>query len=130
MHIAITTDWLVTPGGAERVITEMRTLWPDAPLFTTVRRAGMFPDADVRTSSLQRWYDLLGSHRLLLSAMPRAVESWDLRGFDVVLSSSHAVAKGCIPPPTARHVCYCHTPMRYAWEMEERYLDDLHLMGP
>ena len=59
--------------------------------------------------------------------MPRAVEQIDLRGFDVILSSSHAVAKGVIPPSNAVHVCYCHTPMRYAWEMETQYLEDFRI---
>ena len=59
--------------------------------------------------------------------MPRAIESMDLRGYDVIVSSSHAVAKGIIPRPTAVHICYCHTPMRYAWEMEEQYFDDFRV---
>jgi glycosyltransferase involved in cell wall biosynthesis len=59
--------------------------------------------------------------------MPRVMEEIDLRGYDVVLSSSHAVGKGVIPPSTAVHVCYCHTPMRYAWEMEAEYLDDFRI---
>ncbi len=132
MRLAITTDWLVASGGAERVIAEMHTLWPEAPIFTTVlgeECPGRFTPS-IRTPPLERGYRLLRTHRALLPWMPRAVESWDLRGFDVILSSSHAVAKGCIPPSTARHICYCHTPMRYIWEMEERYLDDLRLSGP
>lgn len=132
MKLAITTDWLITSGGAERVIDEMRVLWPEAPVFTTVHKPSTFniQHSTITTSSLQLWYNILGNHRLLLPLMPGAVESWDLRGYDVILSSSHAVAKGCIPPSSARHICYCHTPMRYAWEMEEEYLDDFKLWGP
>ncbi len=59
--------------------------------------------------------------------MPRAVEEIDLRGYDVIVSSSHAVGKGIIPPSSAVHVCYCHTPMRYAWEMESQYLEDFRV---
>ncbi len=131
-NLAITTDWLVSRGGAERVIDEMRKVWPKAPVFTTVHQPSTcnLQLATVTTSSLQPLYNILGTHRPLLSLMPRAVESWDLRGYDVILSSSHAVAKGCIPPSSARHVCYCHTPMRYAWEMEEEYLNDFRLWGP
>lgn len=132
MKISITADWLVTKGGAERVIAEMLTLWPHAPLFTTVARqeclAPLRPD--IRVSRLQKLYRILSEHRLLIPLMPAAVESWDLRGYDVILSSSHAVAKGCIPPSNAFHICYCHTPMRYAWEMEEEYLKDFGLWGP
>lgn len=131
MKIAITTDWLTTKGGAERVLTEFLNIWPVAPIFTTVYNPTLFADLHVvYTGNLQKWYRLIGNHRVLLPWMPRAVESWDLRGYDVILSSSHAVAKGCIPPSTARHICYCHTPMRYAWEMEEEYLDDFKLRGP
>lgn len=132
MRIAITADWLVTKGGAERVIAEMLALWPDAPLFTTVARDGCLAplDPDIRVSRLQKLYRILPEHRLLIPLMPRAVESWDLRGYDVILSSSHAVAKGCIPPSDSLHICYCHTPMRYAWAMEEEYLRDFGLRGP
>lgn len=133
MRIALTADWLVTFGGAERVIAEMLQLWPEAPIFTTVHNPTCLPaylPTRIHTSSLQRWYQLIRNHRLLIPWMPRAVESWDLSGYDVILSSSHAVAKGCIPKSPARHICYCHTPMRYAWEMEESYLDDLGLKGP
>src|SRR3989338_3709282 len=59
--------------------------------------------------------------------MPRAIEDLDLRGYDVIVSSSHAVGKGIIPPSSAVHICYCHTPMRYAWEMEDQYLDDFSI---
>lgn len=59
--------------------------------------------------------------------MPRAIEEIDLSGFDVIISSSHAVGKGIIPPSTAKHICYCHTPMRYAWEMESEYLRDFRV---
>lgn len=132
MRIAITADWLVTKGGAERVIAEMLTLWPRAPLFTTVARAQCLAPLtpDIRVSRLQKLYRILPEHRLLIPFMPKAVESWDLRGYDVILSSSHAVAKGFIPPSDALHICYCHTPMRYAWAMEEEYLKDFGLRGP
>lgn len=132
MNISLTADWLVTKGGAERVIAEMLALWPDAPLFTTVARQGCLAPLhpDIRVSRLQKLYSILPEHRLLIPFMPKAVESWDLRGYDVILSSSHAVAKGCIPPSNALHICYCHTPMRYAWAMEEEYLKDFGLRGP
>jgi glycosyltransferase involved in cell wall biosynthesis len=128
--VCLVVDWLTTLGGAERVIAAMRRVWPDAPVFTTVLRRDAVDTlgaGDVRVSGLQTWYELLGKHQLLLPWMPQAVESFDLREFDVVISSSHAVAKGCIPPSTAVHVCYCHTPMRYAWDMAETYLDDFHI---
>lgn len=127
MPIALIADWLPTFGGAEHVLAEMSTLWPDAPIFTTIARRGHLGPLDrldIRTSSLQHWYRLLGRHDILLPWMPRAIERMDLREYDLIVSSSHAVAKGVIPPSHAVHVCYCHTPMRYAWEMEEEYLHD------
>ncbi len=130
MNLAIVADWLTTFGGAEHAIAEFRTLWPSAPLFTTVanpRNLGPLADADIRTSALQKWYKLIGNHQLLLPWMPAAIEAIDLRGFDVILSSSHAVAKGVVIPQNAVHICYCHTPMRYAWEMEETYLNDFRI---
>jgi len=129
-HIALTADWLPTFGGAEHVIAELHTLWPEAPIFTTVARRGYLgplDQAQVHTSHLQRAYKLLRTHPPLLPWMPRAMERIDLRGFRVILSSSHAIGKGIIPPPDAAHICYCHTPMRYAWEMETQYLDDFRI---
>lgn len=130
MRLAIVADWLTTPGGAEQVIQEFTLLYPDAPLFATVARDDFFPASrkkDVRRSWLQRLYRLLPKHQALLSCMPRAIEDLDVRGFDVLLSSSHAVGKGVIPAPGTLHACYCHTPVRYAWEMEEEYLNDFRV---
>ena len=123
--IAIVADWLPTFGGAEHVIAEFCRLWPHAPLFTTIanpKRLGPIAQADLRVSRLQCLYRLLGTHEWLLPLMPKAMERVDLSDYDVILSSSHAIAKGIVPPSTARHVCYCHTPMRYAWSMESDYL--------
>jgi len=111
----------------------MHRMWPDAPMYTSVynaQRLQAISGADVRTVGKLQWlYRLLGRHQLLLPLLPRAMEDIDLRGYDVVLSSSHAVGKGIVPPPSAVHVCYCHTPMRYAWEMEAEYLQDFRLRG-
>jgi glycosyltransferase involved in cell wall biosynthesis len=130
MRLVIVADWLVTFGGAEHVLAEIAELYPDAPIVTTVARRGKLgplKGRDIRTSWLQRWYERTGNHQVLLPWMPRAVEDCDLSGFDVILSSSHAVAKGIIPPAGAVHVCYCHTPARYAWEMEDDYLKDFRV---
>jgi len=131
MKIAIVADWLPVFAGAEHVIAEFHALWPQAPLYTTIaNRGGLGPlnDADIRTSPLQKWYRLSGKrHRFLLPLMPRSLERFDLNAYDVILSSSHAVGKGIVPPSSAVHVCYCHTPMRYAWEMEREYLERSHI---
>jgi glycosyltransferase involved in cell wall biosynthesis len=127
--LAIVADWLPTFGGAEHVLYEWCTMWPSAPIFTTVVRKNAIGPLqeyyhNIHPTYLQKIYRIFGNHQVLLPLMPRAIESINLTGFDVILSSSHAVAKGCIPPSNAVHVCYCHTPMRYAWEMEEQYLED------
>ncbi len=133
MRTALIADWLPTFGGAEHVVSALRGIWPDAPVFTTVAKRGNLGPldaADIRTGRLQWLYRLIGRHQYLLPLMPRAIEDIDLRGYDLIISSSHAVGKGVIPPSNAVHVCYCHTPMRYAWEMEEEYLKDFRIREP
>ncbi len=130
MKIALVADWLTTFGGAEHVIAEFHAMFPNAPIFTTVARKealGPLKNADIRTTYLQRIYAITHQHQILLPWMPRAIESIDLRGFDIVLSSSHAVAKGVVVDPGTLHICYCHTPIRYAWEMEDEYLRDFRV---
>jgi glycosyltransferase involved in cell wall biosynthesis len=130
MRTAIIADWLPTFGGAEHVVAALHRLFPDAPIFTTVarhERIAKMGTNDVRVSRLQTAFCILRTHTLLLPWMPRAMERIDLRDYDLVLSSSHAVGKGIIPSSSAVHVCYCHTPMRYAWDMEESYLEDFRV---
>jgi len=118
MKIAIVADWLTNYGGAERVISAFHDLFPDAPIFTTLYKPKAMRELgnlkNIHTSWLQKIP--FAKHQWLLAQMPTAVEMFDLDEFDVVLSSSHSVAKGVITKPETLHVCYCHTPMRYAWE--------------
>ncbi len=134
MKLAIVADWLPTYGGAEHVIAALHSVWSEAPLFTTVAERsclGPLKNADIRTDTLlQSIFHLTKRHQYLLPWMPKSIEAIDLRGFDVILSSSHAVGKGIIPSSGSVHVCYCHTPMRYAWEMEDEYLEDFRIRGP
>lgn len=133
MQLALVADWLTTFGGAEHVIAAFHELWQTSPLFTTVSNSGKpgpLSGADIRSDPLlQKLFRLTHRHQVLLPWMPRAIERIDLTGYDIVLSSSHAVAKGIIVPPESVHICYCHTPMRYAWEMEDDYLRDFRLRG-
>ncbi len=127
MKIAIVHDWLVTYAGAERVLAEILALYPAADLFSVVDflpadEREMFGGRRVRTTWLQRLPDAKRWYRSYLPLMPWAVESLDLSGYDLVISSSHAVAKGVVTRQDQRHVCYCHSPMRYAWDMREEYL--------
>ena len=126
MRVAITTDWLTEPGGAERVLAELHRMFPDAPVFTTVFDASGFPDRlagwDVRPSFLQRVPFARRRRQAFLPLMPLAFEQFDLRDFDLVISSSSACAKGVIPSPNSLHVSYCHTPCRYIWDLRHDYV--------
>ena len=132
MRPALVADWLPTFAGAEHVIAELSELWPDAPIYTTVarrRKLGPLKKAKIKTSKLQKWYWFFRKHQPLLPWMPCAIERMNLDGYDLIFSSSHAIGKGVIPPSKAVHICYCHTPMRYAWEMEKEYLEDFNVPG-
>jgi glycosyltransferase involved in cell wall biosynthesis len=117
---AIVHDWLTIPGGSEKVLLELMELLPDADLFTSVYDPTRWPvslrDRVVNVSFLDR---LPGAHRhypKLLPFMNLAFESFDLSEYDLVVSSSHSCAKNVLTGSEALHLCYCHTPMRHAWE--------------
>ncbi|MFH1176937.1 MAG: glycosyltransferase [Acidobacteriota bacterium] len=126
MRVALVHDWLTGMRGGEAVLAEIAGFFPGAPIFTLLRRKdsveGELRRHPVHTTRLQ-WWSLGGrAYRGLLPLMPQAVAAIDLDGFDLIISSSHCVAKGVIPPPGAVHVCYCHTPMRYLWDQRQQYL--------
>jgi glycosyltransferase involved in cell wall biosynthesis len=116
---AIVHDWLTIPGGSEKVLMELLELLPEAELFTSVYDPARWPalrDHVVHTSFLDRLPGAQTHYPKLLPLMNLAFESFDLSGFDLVVSSSHSCAKNVLTGPETLHVCYCHTPMRYAWE--------------
>ena len=119
MPVAIIHDYLNQYGGAERVLEAIHSLYPSAPVYTSIYDPRAMPPAmrtwDIRTSWMQRLPGWRKHFRTYLPCYPSAFESFDLSGYDLILSSSSAFAKGIIPPPGARHICYCHTPMRFAW---------------
>ncbi|HYB75283.1 MAG TPA: glycosyltransferase [Candidatus Sulfotelmatobacter sp.] len=127
MRVAIVHDWLTGMRGGERCLEVLCELFPDATLFTLVHRRGsVSPGIErmrIRTSFLQRLGPLRGRFRALLPLFPLAVESFDLRGHDLVVCSSHCVAKGALAPPGARQVAYVYTPMRYVWDQAAAYAD-------
>lgn len=130
MKVAFVADWLTVNAGAEHALLELHRMWPEAPIYTTVARPeqlGKLGEAKIITSPLQKLYRIVRKHQFLVPLMAHAIESMDLSGYDLIISSSHAVGKGIIPPSTAVHVCYCHTPMRYAWKMETEYLKDFRV---
>jgi glycosyltransferase involved in cell wall biosynthesis len=118
--VAVAHDWLTIPGGSEQVVLELLEMFPQAELFTSVYDPRPWParitERPVHASFLNRIPGATRHYPKLLPLMNRAFRSFDLSGFDLVLSSSHACAKNVRTPPGALHVCYCHTPMRYAWE--------------
>ncbi|MEB3329584.1 MAG: glycosyltransferase, partial [Candidatus Sericytochromatia bacterium] len=125
MKVALVHEWLTTLGGSERVLLAFHRCFPDAPVFTSVHDPAGLPAAfaqlDIRTSFLQRLPGAARHHRALLPLLPLAFEQLDLRGFDVVLTSHHACAKGVIVDADALHLAYVHTPMRYAWDLTHAY---------
>ena len=129
--IAIVHDWLTSFGGAERCLILLHRLFPTAPIYTLVHDHRITPpelaDAHIITSYLQRLPGALSNYQRLLPLMPYAIEQFDLSGFDLVISSSHAVAKGVLTHSAQRHLCYCYTPMRYVWDLYHTYLDNTKL---
>lgn len=111
--------------GGEKVLEVLGELLPAAPIYTLFHLPGSVSAAieshPIATSFLDRAPGLARWYRYYLPLFPRAIESLRLPAVELVVSSSHCVAKGVIPPPGARHVCYCHTPVRYAWDQEEVY---------
>jgi len=135
MRVAIIHDWLTTWAGAECVLERLLTLMPQADLYSSIDvlpaeyRAGLLGRTP-RTTMLQHMPHLAEHYRVLLPLMPMAIKAWDFSGYDLIVSSSHAIAKGITVPKGVRHVCYCHTPMRYAWDLESAYLDTSGFRGP
>lgn len=119
-HPAIAHEWLTVPGGSEKVVLELLELLPRAEIFTSVYDPGAWPPAiaerPVHTSFLNRIPGAARHYPKLLPLMNRAFESFDLSAYDLVISSHHSCAKSVITRSDALHVCYCHTPMRHAWE--------------
>src|SRR4051812_19437704 len=123
MKVALVHDYLNQMGGAERVVMAFHEIFPDAPIYTSIydpqRVDPAFQKMDIRTSFMQKFPLVTKHHQPYLPFYPFAMESLDLRGYDLVLSSSSAFAKGVITRPETMHICYCHTPMRWCWNYDE-----------
>jgi glycosyltransferase involved in cell wall biosynthesis len=121
-RVAITHEWLTIPGGSEKVVLEILKLLPQAEIFTTVYDPEPWPEEitsrPVHTTFLNKIPGARKQYPKLLPLMDTAWRRLDLRGFDLIVSSNHACAKNVRVPPGVPHVCYCHTPMRYAWDTE------------
>ena len=125
MRTAIVHDWLTGMRGGERVLEALLDLIPDAEIFTLLHVPGSvsprIEDRPIRSSFIARLPFAATRYRNYLPFFPIALERFDLSGFDLVLSSSHCVAKSAVVPTPGRHVCYCHTPMRYVWDQFDAY---------
>jgi glycosyltransferase involved in cell wall biosynthesis len=123
MKVALVHDYLNQMGGAERVVIAFHQMFPDAPIYTSIydpRRVDpVFQEMDIRTSFMQKFPLVTRHHQPFLPFYPFAMESLDLRDYDLVLSSSSAFGKGVITRPETMHICYCHTPMRWCWNYHE-----------
>ncbi len=127
LRVALVHDWLTNLAGAERVLIAMHETYPDAPIYTSVYIPELFPQlagADVRTSFLQKVPMAKRKHQAFPYLRTIAFEGFDLSGYDVVVSSSHAEAKGVLTQPETLHLCYCHTPIRYYWGGYNEYLEN------
>jgi glycosyltransferase involved in cell wall biosynthesis len=127
MRVAIVHEWLEQYGGSERVLAQLLKCYPEADIFAVVdflpaEERGFLNGRRVTTSFIQRLPLARTKFRNYLQLMPIAVEQFDLAGYDLVLSSHHAVAKGVITGPDQVHVSYVHSPMRYAWDLQTQYL--------
>lgn len=125
MRTALVHDWLTGMRGGEHVLAAIAGEFPEAPIYTLLHVPGSVSPAleahPIHTSFVQRAPGVAKHYPRYLPLFPSAIEDFDLSAFDTVVSSSHCVAKGVIPAPGAYHLCYCHSPMRYAWDQEHAY---------
>ena len=128
MKIALVHDWLITYSGSERVVEQILQAFPDADLFCLFdglprEERSFLRGKKVRTSFLQKFPFKNSLYRRFLPLMPIAVEQFDFSAYDVVISNCHATSKGAITSPDQLHISYIHTPIRYAWDMQNEYLE-------
>ncbi len=131
MKIAVVHDWIVDIAGSERVLREILRIFPDADVFTMFYRKSSLdrlgiPHYRVNASYLQRIPGIQRFYRKLLPLFPHAIESLDVTGYDLVISSSHSVAKNILTSSEQLHISYVHTPMRYAWDMFHEYMKQVN----
>lgn len=132
MRVAIVCDWLVVYAGAERVLEQILKIYPDADLFCLVDflpedQRGFIMNKKTYTSFIQNLPRAKKNYRSYLPLMPLAIEQLDVSAYDLVISSSHAVAKGVLTGPDQVHISYVHSPIRYAWDLQHQYLQEANL---
>ena len=124
-QVALVHDWLTGMRGGEKVLESIAESFPHAPIYTLFHFPGSVSESleshPIHTSYLQNVPGIKRHYRRYLPLFPAAIEAFDLTDFELVISTSHCVAKGIITAPDGFHICYCHTPMRYAWDQEQVY---------
>lgn len=128
---ALVHDWLTTDGGSEKVLSSISKIFP-SPIYTLVHNKNFdtrkyFNNCKIHTSFIQNLPFAQKQYRNYLPLFPLAVEQFDLREYDLILSSSHSVAKGVLTNANQLHICYCHSPVRYAWDLYHQYLEESNL---
>jgi glycosyltransferase involved in cell wall biosynthesis len=132
MKTAIIHEWLISYAGSERVLGQIAGLYPDADLYSLLdflpdEDRGFILDKRATTSFIQKLPMVKEKYRNYLILMPFAIKRFDLSGYDLIITSSHTVAKGVRKYPGQLHICYCHTPMRYIWDLQNQYLKEAGL---
>lgn len=132
MKIAIVHDWLINLGGAEQFLKDLLSIYPKADLFTVVdfldeESRKFIQNKKITTTFIQRMPKAKSKYRNYLPFMPLAIEQLDLSKYDLIISSSHCVAKGIITGPDQIHISYVHSPIRYAWDLQNQYLKEAGL---
>lgn len=132
MKVALVQDWLTELGGAEKVFKQILDLYPDADIYTLVYNKEVLKKLDINekkvtASFIQNFPFSKTKYRNYLPFFTMAIESFDLREYDLVISSSYCVAKGVLTTSTQKHICYCHSPVRYAWDLHHQYLEEANL---
>jgi len=125
MKIALVHDWLLAQRGGEKVLAELTTIFPDAPIYTLLYKEkyadALFKNKKIYTSLAQKLPFVQKYYRYLLPVYPTLIERFKVKDYDVVLSLNHCVAKGVLVGSSTHHICYCFTPMRYLWDQYDRY---------
>jgi glycosyltransferase involved in cell wall biosynthesis len=133
LKTAIVHDWFAGYAGSERVVESLVNIFPDADIFSLFNflndeeKRIVLKNKKVKTSFIQKLPGARKNHRKYLMFFPYAIERFDLSNYDLIVSSSHAVAKGVLNGPQQLHICYCHTPIRYAWDLRDQYLTEANL---
>ncbi len=131
MRVALVQDWLIVNGGAEKVFKEMAAYFPDAEIYSLIEflsekdKESLINGRNVTTSFLQNFPFAKKIYRNFLPLFPLAISSLDFSKYDLIISSSYAVAKGLKKKPNQIHLCYCHSPIRYAWDLKDEYLANM-----